>query len=121
MGQCINPYELPDEILFSYEHTSDGIKLIPNKHNCQHNYILESFIESTINFLGLNSPTLLKHREKAFYSTINIINDFLLNNEKSIFIIKIKEFYNSKDLEFITTIKLIIKNFLMEIGIVDLT
>lgn len=65
-GKIYNPYELPDEPVIRLNYGEDGIKYEPDIESCRKNGICPETIESTITYLNLNSPNLMRRRKAVW-------------------------------------------------------
>lgn len=76
-GRICNPYELPDEPIFSHKYQDEGLKYEPNEVICQKYGIDPELVKNTIDYLGLNSPNLMRRRKEVW--------DDLLREEDKIY------------------------------------
>jgi uncharacterized protein (TIGR02646 family) len=117
-GKCLNPYELPDAIIFSIHIVNKYIYLIPNKTVCEKYNIQLELVNSTIDFLNLNSNLLIRLRYTQYLNIKLIIEEF--NNsiqlDKLKLLDELKNLYNDKESAFHTTIKLILNDILPNIS-----
>jgi uncharacterized protein (TIGR02646 family) len=81
-GFCLNPYDLPENPLFSLEIDSKytgRLNLIPNIHNCNYYNVEVELVKNTILYLNLNCSRISIIRYIIYNQTINYLHDNNIN------------------------------------------
>lgn len=74
-GRICNPYELPPYPVVRADFREDGLWFVPDATACQKAGISPELVASTLELLGLNCPSLLRRRKKAWNEVLKDMDD----------------------------------------------
>jgi hypothetical protein len=116
-GICLNPYTMPDALLFKGKVSAWGLELIPDEGACSANNISVNLVKTTIDALNLNSQRLCMKRVEVwdeYHMLIEIFNMSTVSEQK-ILVDRFQLDYKAVT-EFITTVRWSLHDFLFKRG-----